>query len=1145
MKIFGKKVIPVIDTGLKKLLLTMKLSFVFALMCILQVNATVHSQNINLEMNGVALRDALKEIESKSDYRFFYSDDLLFLDTKITFVASNLKVEDVLNQLFSESKLTYKIFDNKLIIIAPKEQGEIKVSGTVTDANTGEPLPGVNIVVEGTTQGVNTDVDGKYSLTVNSPDAMLVFSFLGYDKERIQVNGKNVIDVQLKPDVQALDEVVVIGYGVQKKKLVTGATSQVKGSDLEKLNTTNALQALQGQTTGVNITTSSGQPGEGMKVTVRGLGTIGNAGPLYIVDGVQTGDIKYLNNSDIESIDVLKDAASAAIYGSRAANGVILITTKQGKAGKSQISLDAYYGYQNRAKRIETLNAHDYAMIMNEQHINSGGNPSSLPFNISNLPAYNAAGVADNNWLDKMFVKNAVTQNYSLGISGGNEQSVYSMSLSYTGQEGIVGGRNKSNYDRYGARFNSEHNLYKGKVKVGQHLTFSYTEKNGIQVGNQYGNTLRGAFNASPLIPMYDDNGNFFNTADTTLKDQFGKVYWNSTEANPYAAMMINNQNKHNDQKLIADIYAEVEIIKNLKFRTTFGIDYYAGEDRSFTPIYRISTFSFSDYTKVTQGMSKSRSLNSDNVLSYGINKGDHSINVMVGMGARKYTGSWMNGENTDLVFNDLAHAWLTNATNENTVLKKTSGAPNDDDNLLSYFGRIQYSFKETYLINATIRADGSSKFAEGNRWGYFPSVSAGWVMSNESFLRSNNVINFLKLRASWGQNGNQSIDAFQYLAPIGFTQATYNFGDAEGENTPGSYPKRLSYKKLKWETSEQLNFGFDSRFLNNKLSATFDWYKKTTKDWLIKAPLLGTAGADAPFINGGKVVNSGIELGLSYNNNAGKFNYMVNVNGAYNKNDVKEIPTQNQLIDGAANTLYANSTQFYRAQAGHPIGYFWGYKTNGLFQNSADVQNNRSSSGKIIQSSAKPGDVRYVDQNDDGIISEADKVEIGDPNPDFTFGLTFLCDYKALDFSVTTNGVVGNQLVQSYRDHSGTYSNYTTDILGRWTAEGTSNKIPRVTNANINYQFSDLFIQNGDYLRISNVTLGFDVAKVTKLKNFSQCRLYVSVQNLYTLTKYTGMDPEVGYGFDNGPTDKFSSGIDLGFYPRPRTILFGLNLKF
>lgn len=1023
------------------------------------------------------------------------------------------------------------------------------VSGTVLSEEDGQPIPGATVLIKGTSQGTITDIDGNFHLTIEEgQERALIVSFVGYQQQEVPVGDNSELNISLLTDITSLEEVVVIGYGTQKKKVVTGATVQVKGEDLEKRVTTNALQALQGQAAGVSIRTNSGQPGEGLRVNIRGMGTTGNSGPLYIVDGIATGDINYLNNADIASVDVLKDAASAAIYGSRAANGVILITTRKGRSGKAQINFDSYYGLQNRPTNIEMLNAREYAQIINEQHLNSGGTVAGLPFDLANLPAYKQNGSADTDWLDEMFVKNAVTQNYSFGVSGGSEQSAYAISFSYTGQEGIVGGADFSNYDRYNGRINTENKFYNGKLKVGENLTYSYTNKNGISVGNQYSNSLRGAFNVSPLLPVYNDNGDFFNTNDTIITDQVGQTYWNNTESSPYASMVLNNQNKRNEQKLLGNVYAEFEIIKGLKIRSSFGVDFYSDEFRSYSPEYELSIYAVSNYNSVSQSMGRSRAFQFDNYATYDFNVGSHALNVMVGMSSRDFQGSFIYGQNANLVFNDFDRAWLNNATNEEFNLISIDGAPYEDEQekLLSYFGRLQYNFQERYLLNATFRADGSSRFAKGNRWGFFPSVSAGWVLSDEAFLNTVSFINFLKIRASWGQNGNQSIPAFQYLAPIAFTQATYNFGDTEAVNTPGAYPSRLAYEDLQWETSDQIDVGADLRILSNRVLIAFDWYKKSTIDWLITAPVLGTAGADPPVINGGRVENTGVELELTYASSAGGFNYSISANGNLNENIVKEVPTEDGVIHGAANTLYNNSPEFYQAKTGHPIGYFWGFETEGLFQNSNDVETHTTADGKMIQPNARPGDVRFVDQNGDGILNDSDKVQLGNPNPPVTLGFTFAADYQGFDISIMSYGSFGHQLVQSYRSHTDKFANYTTAILDRWTGEGTSNTVPRVTNSNVNYNlFSDLFIQDGDFLRIGNVTIGYDFAELLNVASISQFRVYAAVNNLYTFTKYTGMDPDIGYGFDNGIQDQFSSGIDLGFYPNPRTALLGVSLKF
>ncbi len=1017
------------------------------------------------------------------------------------------------------------------------------VTGAVEAGDGMGALPGVTVLIKGTSTGTVTDLDGKFSLDVsNVEDPTLTFSFIGYITKTVAVGKRTVIDVTLEPDITALEEVVVIGYGVQKKKVVTAATANVLGDALEKRLSTTALQGLQGQAAGVTIRSTSGQPGAGMKVNIRGLGTTGDGnGPLYIVDGVQTGDIKYLNPSDIESIDVLKDAASAAIYGSRAANGVVLITTKRGRAGKSQITFDGFYGVQSRTKEAELLNAKEYAQIMNEQHLNSGGTASSLPFDVNNLPAYTEEGSADNKWLDEMFEDNAVTQNYTLGLTGGTEDAIYSASMSYTGQDGIVGGSELSSYERLGGRINSEYKFYNGFLKIGENLTVSSVKRQGVEVGSLYNNTLRGAFNTSPLLPMYDDNGKYFNTADKTVFDQFGDNYYNDGEANPYASMELGNQNLTNEFKIVGNAYAEIEPIKRLKIRSSFGFDIYSEEYRKFVPEYALSIYSFNTTSDVEQSMRRNTAYQFDNYATYDFSFGEHYFTTMVGTSYRNYKGRWLKGKNSTLVFDDFDHAWLNNATNQQYPELGAEGAPDDEDRLRSYFGRVQYNFKEKYLLNATIRADGSSKFAEGNQWGYFPSVSAGWVISEETFLIDNSVLDFAKLRVSWGQNGNQNIDAFQFVGPIKFTQAQYAFGNTEGVSTPGSYQNRLSNPDVRWETSEQINVGTDLRFFQSKLTATFDWYKKTTKDWLVEAPVLATAGADAPFINGGSVENTGFEWELSFKDMVGDFQYSLGINGAYNKNIVGEIPSEDGVIHGDANILFANSKEFYRAENGHPIGYFWGLETDGIFQNNSEVDAHQTSDGKLIQPNAKPGDVRYIDRNDDGILNDGDKIGLGNPNPPLTFGFNFSANYKAFDFSVVCYGVYGNQIVQSYRSQGNRYANYTTAVLDRWAGEGTSNTLPRVTNSNTNYsEFSSLFIQDGDYLRVGNITLGYDFANMIGSEYISQMRVYAAVNNLYTFTKYDGMDPDVGFG-----PQSYSSGVDLGFYPNPRTMIVGVNIKF
>lgn len=1006
------------------------------------------------------------------------------------------------------------------------------VSGNVTSTVDGMGIPGASIAVQGTKIGTTTDFDGNYKIEAKAGD-VLVFTFIGFKSQKVTVGTQQVINVTLAEETSELKEVVVIGYGSQRKTLVTTAVTQVSGENLTKTNTTNALQALQGQAAGLQVTSTSGQPGEGLNVVIRGAGSTGGTSPLYVVDGILTGDISYLNNSDIESISVLKDAASAAIYGSQASNGVILVTTKKGKRGAAgQITFDQYYGVQSVARKVDLLNATEYGVMLNEAAANSGKNPYFTNDQIAALGS-------GTNWMDHMLTDNAATKNFSFGASGGSDTSVYSTSLSYLGQEGVVGGKDLSNYERYNFRFNSEHKLYKDVLTLGENLSFAYINKNGIGVGNQYNNSLRSAFQTTPLLPMYDANGNYYDTTNNSEP-------WLAGAANPYALMVYNNQNEGNNQKLLGNVYLQIEPIKNLTFRTTLGLDYYAGEGHSYTPVYRLSIYANTSFDKVNQNMNKGKTITWDNLLTYKFNAAEnHHFEAMLGTSSINYDGTSVEATNADSVFNDLEHAWIDNTTNKDGA-KTTIKGKKEQTKRMSYFGRLNYNFKETYLLNATFRMDGSSIFSDENQWGYFPSVSAGWIVSNEEFLKDSNVINFLKLRASWGQVGNQNARAFQYLSTIKSNNTNYIFGDTEGVLTPGAYPNRLSNLDLKWETSEQIDLGFDARFLDNALNVTFDVYKKTSKDWLILAPILATAGADAPFINGGNVVNQGVELSLNYQNKIGDFNYSVSANGAYNENKVGEIPNADGIIHGLSNELYDNAGEFYRAQNGYPLGYFWGYKTGGVFQNQAQIDNYKSANGVVLQPTAAPGDLIYTNVNGDDKIDSSDKTNIGKPNPDFTYGFSVSASYKAFDFSLNANGVAGNEIVQSYRNQSGAYGNYTSAILDRWHGEGSSNTVPRVTEDNRNFtQFSDLYIQKGDFLRINTVTLGFDLAKMKQSKPFfaSQFRLYFSVLNLYTFTKYNGMDPEIGFGSSNDD-QKFSSGVDVGYYPRPRTFMLGLNVK-
>ena len=1018
------------------------------------------------------------------------------------------------------------------------------VTGKVVSASDNSPIIGATVSVEGTTTGTVTNIDGEFSLQVDATD-VIVISFIGYKAQRYPVGDQSSFNVTLVEDVTDLDEVVVVGYGVQKKKLVTGATVQVSGEDLQKMSTVNPLGALQSQTPGVSITQSSGQPGEGYKVTIRGLGTIGISNPLYVIDGVAGGDINSLNPSDIESIDVLKDAASSAIYGARAANGVILVTTKRGQEGNMQVTYDGYYGIQNPYKVPPSLTASEYMTILNEVNFNEGLAPYDWATLIPDLYQKVQNGWEGTNWLKEIENSNAPTQNHALNILGGNKMSKFSMGFSYANQEGIYGTPVEPNYERYTVRLNSDHVIFKSGdldvIKFGENLNYSYNEKTGIGIGNIYWNDIHNMLVGNPLMPVYNESGEYF-AVDDLNSSGLAKIDQGMT--NPIASMDYNRgQNISKNHNLNMNAYLEIQPINNLVLKSSFGYKMSAGSYRSYTPEYALSNSSINTIDKVSQSAYVGYSWTWENTVSYSFRIENHSINALVGQSLEKWgMGEGVSGNNGNSLFTDFEHAWLDNTPTYTSGITTWGGSPWGEGGLSSFFGRLNYNYNETYMLSLVIRADGSSNFARGNRWGYFPSVSAGWVATNESFMENTSSwLNFLKIRGSWGQNGNSSIANFQYLATVAFDNSNaYSFGNSKDSQSTGGYADILPNKDITWETSEQLNLGLDARFIGSKLGLAFDWYKKSTIDWLVRAPTLASYGTGAPYINGGDVENKGFEVALDWNDNIGDLRYGINLNMSHNKNEVTRIANGEGIIHGQGNVLSQGTTEMYRAEVGKPIGYFWGYKTAGVFQNLEQIANTPAT----LQENPQPGDLIFVDTNGDGSITIEDKVEIGNPHPDFIVGFSFNLAYKGFDLAVTTNGAFGQQIAKSYRSFADSkLQNYTTDIFGRWHGEGSSDKLPRLSSgSHANWQeISDIYIEDADYMKIQNITLGYDFKKLFTNMPFGQARLYVTAQNLYTFTKYSGQDPEIGYGYG----ESWVSGIDLGFYPSPRTYLVGVNLKF
>lgn len=1038
-----------------------------------------------------------------------------------------------------------------------------KVTGNVSDAE--GPIIGASVVEKGNAgNGTVTDLDGNFSLNVK-PGATIVITYIGYQKQEIAVGNQSSFKITMKTDDKTLDEVVVVGYGVQKKKLVTGSTIEVKGDDIQKMNTTQVLGALQSQTPGVNIQAASGQPGDGFKISIRGAGTNGNTAPLYIIDGV-AGDINNLNPADIERIDVLKDAASCAIYGSAAANGVILVTTKQGKQGKIQVSYDANVGWANVYRMPKMLTAKQYMEVMDQVRFNSGESGYDWK-SIMGEDLYNSYMDGSNegtNWVEAIRNKNAVTTSHSLNVTGGSDRSTFSMGAGYQYQDGVFGNVVKSDYRRFTFRINSEHVVYRNDkgmdvVKIGENIYYQHKQNQGIQIGGQYSNELSNMLRANPAIPMYNADGSYTKAEDlNNWVDNY-----NSYSVNP-VYKMLNQQSGHNksiNQNLHATGYLEIQPIKNLVYRGQLNYNQNTWTWRTFLPIFdanRTNADYFRTEDKATNQIGTSWGWSTTNTLSYKFDlQKKHNFDILVGTEygeSRPDFGFSLNATSSNSVFGDMTHAYMTYMKNNNAAA--VTGTPCDDSRSMSYFGRVNYNFNEKYMLSAIMRADGNSKFAPGKRWGYFPSVSAGWVISNEKFMaKTASWLDFLKLRAGWGQNGNaQTINNFQWQGAFAFdTSSYYTFNGNPDQYVSGSAPSRLPNEDLTWETSEQLNIGLDARFLSGRLGFTADWYNKKTKDLLVAVPVDPTTGFSTQMKNAGTVENKGIELSLSWNDKIGKdFQYNVGWNMAYNHNEVTEVKS-NQTYNNGGNDLLAQNTGYMaRFEEGHPIGYFWGYKTEGVMQNEADVQayldkNCKGNAANSKQGTGiKPGDLKFVDVTGDGIVNDDDKTELGDPHPDVTMGITLGASYKGFDLSVTGFGAFGQQVARSFRKFTdGEYENFTTEVYDYWHGEGTSNKYPLLAhmNAGPNWQtISDIYIEDASYFRLQNLTVGYDFTKIWKNSPFQQLRLYFAAQNLFTITGYKGMDPENGTAIGS---DSWVTGVDVGNYPQPRTYMVGVNVKF
>ena len=1001
----------------------------------------------------------------------------------------------------------------------------LSISGKVTSADDNQPLPGVSVVVKGTTTGTITNFDGEYTLANVPANATLVYSFIGMRTQEIAVNNQRVINVVLESDVIGVDEVVVVGYGVQKKSLVTGAIAKVDGDQLRKATDMRVTQALQGKTAGVVISSNSGQPGDQISVRVRGTGTNGDAEPLYIIDGLPMSGAgtDFLNSGDIESIEVLKDAASAAIYGARGANGVVLITTKTGKKGtKLAVNYDGYYGMQNPWKKIPLLNSSEYTMLINEAALNGG---QDYAFTAADIAGF----TANTDWQDEMFYYDAPKQNHALNFSGGSDKIEYSSSINYFKQDGIVA-KGKSNFERISYRLSTNADL--GAVKVGGNVNLAGIVSQGVATNDRFGTGLNQALNMPPIIPIYNEDGTY------ATPEQFGIGMQEIT--NPIALMDYTTNSKTRTNKLIGGVFGELSFGKlfpaltGLTFRTSFGGEYSLVNNDNYTPLYYIDALHFTVDDQAGKSINIYSRWNFENVLTYDKTIEAHHFTLMAGTTAFKDMWESLSGSKKDVIFDDFEHSFLDNATDPESA---SVGGGASEHTVASIFGRINYDLLDRYMFAATLRRDGSSRFGSENKYGYFPSASIGWVISREDFMSGmTNFLDMLKFRASWGQNGNENIGNFGYTSVIG-NGAIYYFGDSKTQYN-GTAPTSIANPSLKWETSEQTNFGID--VAKAGFRATLDYYIKTTKDWLVTAPVPMMVGNSAPTVNGGSVRNSGFEAEFGYRKKFGDFSFDASINGAINKNEVLDIQNSEKRLQGGDGGF--GQAGIIYAEVGSPMGVFYGVKTDGIFQTADEIAAYTNANGGLIQPMAKPGDIKFIDFDGDGAITDGDRQQIGSPYPDFTGGLNLNLEWKGFDMNMFWYAALGQEIYSTTRRYDMNFTNYSAEWLNRWTGPGTSNHFPRVTfvDDNVNMKtVSDFFIEDGSFLRLRNTSLGYTIPKrITEFAKVNRVRLYVSAENLLTLTPYKGYDPEIGGGV-------FSNGIDRGIYPQARTILGGVNITF
>ncbi|MEH6703502.1 MAG: TonB-dependent receptor [Galbibacter orientalis] len=990
-------------------------------------------------------------------------------------------------------------------------QQEITVSGTVQDGTT--PMPGVNVFLQNENTGTTTDFDGNYTLSGVSPDATLVFSYIGYKTKEIPINNKTTINVTMEIDAQSLEDVVVVGYGTQNRDDVTGAISSIDSEAIESVPVATADQALQGRAPGVNVV-NSGAPGNAPVVRIRGLGTPNNNTPLYVIDGIISSGMGNLNPNDIKSIQVLKDAATTAVYGSKGSNGVILITTKSGNASeKATLTFDTYTGVNFIDARYDVLNT--------DQYIQYASEIGPTPERISN-PEY-ADMIANNtNWQDALF-RNGLMQNYNIGLSGGNKNSNYRFSGGYLGQEGAVV---ETEYERFNFRANS--NFTFGNFKIGETMGLSFDKQNPER--DSGGRSIfEHAIKIAPYIPIYNPNNlGGFQGPSSSIDGQDAE--------NPVRAQTIGSvDNKSID--IVGSIFAEYELFNSLTFRTQVGLDYSNYKNSSFIPSYNDDETSTNstNFAQIIKNTGIYQSLTYTNSLTYKSTFAEvHNLELLV-LSERQE------------IKNENVNARSTNEISDNVDQLSTSGvdlsSASSEYLRIGYLGRINYNYDRKYLFAASIRRDASSRFGANNRWGWFPSFSAGWNIGKEAFM-GNTPFSNLKLRGSWGKTGNDNIGDYLYSSTL-LTNFIYPIG---GSAVQGTTASGLANPDLKWEETTMRNLGLDLGLNNDQFTVSFEYFNNKSEDLLINRPLPLSQGFNNPDVteNVGSVRTKGIEFNVGYNDYNGDFTWSANLNFSSTKNEVISLGEggENRELTGGN----FEGENISRITVGEPLFYFYGLQTDGIYQNDAEVAEVLTANPG--QSVVQPGDIRFIDLNGDGMINADDKTKIGDPYPDFMLGLNLTAAYKNFDFNLFINGSYGNDVYNTnIYDLQGMTRlfNAGTEVLNRWTGPGTSNTIPRALGADQNAGASDRYVEDGSYTRLRNLVIGYTIPTSVFNDAISKFRIYVSGQNLITITDYSGLDPEIGqYSLNNQNTrTQFEIGIDRGNYPQPKSVLLGLQLEF